>query len=62
MKKNLFLLLLVAISSIATAQDKKTNRPTYYNYLRGVESVQKENTEEALEFFNKDIEENPTRT
>lgn len=59
MKKNLFLLLLVAISSIATAQDKKTNRPTYYNYLRGVESVQKENTEEALEFFNKDIEENP---
>lgn len=59
MKKNLFLLLLVAISSIATAQDKKINRPTYYNYLRGVESVQKENTEEALEFFNKDIEENP---
>jgi len=59
MIKNLFLLLLVAISSIATAQDKKTNRPTYYNYLRGVESVQKENTEEALEFFNKDIEENP---
>lgn len=52
-------MLLVAISSIATAQDKKTNRPTYYNYLRGVESVQKENTEEALEFFNKDIEENP---
>lgn len=55
----LLMLVLVSICSIATAQDKKTNRPTFYNYLRGVESVQKENPEEALEFFNKDIEENP---
>lgn len=59
MKKMLLMLVLVSICSIATAQDKKTNRPTFYNYLRGVESVQKENPEEALEFFNKDIEENP---
>ena len=34
-------------------------RPEGYNYLRGVEAVQNEKTEEALEYFNKDIQENP---
>ncbi len=58
MKKLVFLLLLsVAVS--ATAQNKKNDRPTSYNYLRGVEAVQNENTQEALEYFNKDIQENP---
>ena len=40
------------------AQDKN-NRPTSYNYQRGVEAIQKENTEEALEYFNKEISDNP---
>ena len=34
-------------------------RPESYNYLRGVEAIQNENTQEALEYLNKDIEENP---
>jgi len=34
-------------------------RPEGYNYLRGVEAVQNEKVEEALEYFNKDILENP---
>ena len=54
--------LLVAILSVftlfANAQDKM-NRPTSYNYQRGVEAIQKENTEDALEYLNKEIEDNP---
>lgn len=57
--KKLLALLLLSVALSANAQDKKNNRPTSYNYMRGVESVQNENTEEALEFFNKDIQENP---
>lgn len=57
--KNLLVLLLLLVALSANAQDKKNNRPTSYNYMRGVESVQNEKTEEALEFFNKDIQENP---
>ena len=57
--KKLMALLLLSVALSANAQDKKNNRPTSYNYMRGVESVQNEKTEEALEFFNKDIQENP---
>ena len=56
--KNYLIMLLFAVAISATAQDKK-GRPTSYNYMRGVEAVQNEKTEEALEFFNKDIQENP---
>lgn len=39
------------------AQDVK--RPESYNFLHGMESVQNGDTEEALEYFLKDIQENP---
>ena len=56
--KNYLIMLLLAVAISATAQDKK-GRPTSYNYMRGVEAVQNEKTEEALEYFNKDLDENP---
>lgn len=34
-------------------------RPESYNYQRGVEAIQNDNLQEALEYFNKDIAENP---
>ena len=34
-------------------------RPDSYNYQRGVEAMQNGNTEESLEFFKKDLQENP---
>lgn len=37
--------------SIAFAQNIK--RPDTYNYNRGVEAIQKNNAEEALEYLNK---------
>lgn len=56
MKFNVTILMLLWGVSVM-AQNIK--RPESYNYLRGVEAVQKENTEEALDYFNKDIQENP---
>lgn len=54
--------LIIAFFSVLAlgmnAQDKM-NRPTSYNYQRGVEAIQKENTEEALEYLNKEISDNP---
>lgn len=46
--KNLLVLLLLSVALSANAQDKKNNRPTSYNYMRGVESVQNEKTEKLL--------------
>ena len=41
------------------AQDSKVKRPDSYNYQRGMEALQNENTEEALEYFNKEVDDNP---
>lgn len=35
------------------------NRPDSYNYNRGVEAIQNNNVEEALQYLNKEIEEHP---
>lgn len=35
------------------------DRPESYNYQRGIEAMQKENVEEALDYFSKDVKENP---
>ena len=50
--KNYLIMLLFAVAISATAQDKK-GRPTSYNYMRGVEAVQNEKTEEALDRIEK---------
>lgn len=55
--------LIFAISIMAFipsfSQDSKVKRPDSYNYQRGVEAIQKENSEEALEYLNKEIKDNP---
>lgn len=54
MKQFLFLILtLVSIHIMAQ------NRPETYNFKRGVEAIQNGKEDEALEFFNKDIADNP---
>ena len=51
--------LIFAISIMAFipsfSQDSKVKRPDSYNYHRGVEAIQKENSEVALEYLNKEI-------
>lgn len=53
--KQFLLIILTFVGINLMAQ----NRPETYNYKRGVEAVQNEKSEEALDFFNKDIAENP---
>ena len=48
--------LLIGLSQVL-AQNIK--RPESYNYQRGMEAMQEEKVDEALEYFNKDIQENP---
>lgn len=53
--KQLLLIILAFVGVNLMAQ----NRPETYNYKRGVEAMQNEKNDEALDFFYKDIAENP---
>lgn len=59
MNKKRLLLALCCGMSLMTVFAQNVKRPETYNYLRGVEAIQNENKEEALEYLNKDIAENP---
>jgi len=50
-------LTVLAFTINAMAQNDK--RPDSYNYTRGVEAIQNNNTEEALDYLSKEISENP---
>ena len=50
------MMLLVCFNSLE-AQNVK--RPESYNYQRGLEAMQEEKFDEAIDYFNKDIQENP---
>lgn len=53
----LMLIISLVIGTAVFAQNVK--RPESYNYMRGIEAYNKEDMNEALEYFNKDIQENP---
>lgn len=59
MRRILFLLMtsLLLGGQIVFAQNVK--RPDTYNYNRGVEAIQNNNAEEALEYLNKELKDNP---
>ena len=42
--------------SLLSFAQEKNNRPSSYNYRRGVEAIQNHNTDEALDYLNKEIE------
>ena len=55
MRPKLFIFVLLVINITAYAQ----KRPESYNYQRGVEAVQNKNYSEALDYLNRDLNENP---
>ena len=55
MKKILTLILLTFVGINTMAQ----NRRESYNYQRGLEAIQDDTLEEALEYLNKEVIENP---
>ena len=58
MKKILFTIVFCTISGI-TIYAQNVKRPDSYNYQRGIEAIQEEKMGDALEYFNKDIGDNP---
>lgn len=57
MKQIIISVLLLLCSGQVLAQNIK--RPESYNYQRGHEAMQEQKYDEAIEYFNKDIQENP---
>lgn len=58
MRKVFFIFLIVCLcGNTIIAQDIK--RPDSYNYVRGVEALQNEKYEEALDYLNKEINDSP---
>ena len=59
MKRLLTLLLLFVSLALTTWADKEIKRPDTYNYNRGEELYFDDKKDEALEYFNKELAENP---
>lgn len=58
MKRIIILLLgIIGLTNAVFAQNVK--RPDTYNYNRGVEAIQNNNAEEAIEYLNKELNDNP---
>lgn len=57
MRKVILSLFIAHSFTVSWAQ--KFNHPDSYNYSRGVEAIQNNNAEEALQYLNKEIEEHP---
>lgn len=55
--KTILLTIMLFSTSMTFADNIK--RPNSYNYTRGVEAIQNNNAEEALEYLNKEIDEHP---
>lgn len=56
--RQLFIILVSMLSLVVLAQDKNS-RPSSYNYQRGVEAIQNKNLDEAQEYLNKEVDDNP---
>ena len=57
MKRTLYVLLLAVCATIVCA--KEPQRPTSYNYQRGVEAVNNDQDEESEKYLNQELADNP---
>lgn len=53
------IILVILFFGVCQVNAQKVDRPETFNYLRGHEALQENKIEEALEYFNKDIKDNP---
>lgn len=59
MKLKYFFLSISIFCSICALAQSNVKRPDSYNYNRGLEELRNENNEEALNYFNKELQDNP---
>jgi len=57
--KNSLVILIALLGFFCNVEAQEVKRPNSYNYTRGVEAVQNNNVEEALDYLNKEVKENP---
>lgn len=57
--KKIKLLIILFVSCVSVFAQDKVKRPDTYNYNRGLEELRNENYEEALNYLNKEIENDP---
>jgi len=57
--KKLISIVLFAVWCGGVLSGQEIKRPESYNYLRGMEAMQGEDVAEALDFFEKDVQDNP---
>ena len=57
--EHLRILFFVIVISFGCLASQAYNRPESYNYQRGVEALQNKNYSEALDYLNRDLNENP---
>lgn len=56
---NRFLVIIACMMLSLASLAQNIKRPESYNYQRGLEAMQEEKRQEALDYFNKDLKENP---
>lgn len=56
--KQIFITMTLLLN-IWQVQAQNIKRPDSYNYQRGLEAMQEEKMQEALDYFNKDLQDNP---
>ena len=54
-----YLVFIAVCMLYLTSYTQNIKRPESYNYQRGREAMQEQKYEEAIDYFNKDIKENP---
>ncbi len=59
MKKFIISFVLAAVGAVAGFAQNNIKRPDSYNYQSGVEAYSQENYQESLEFFDKELQQNP---
>ena len=52
-------IFLISICCGGVLSGQEIKRPESYNYLRGLEALQNEDVAGALDFFEKDVQDNP---
>ena len=57
--EHLRILFFVIVISFGCLASQAYNRPESYNSQRGVEALQNKNYSEALDYLNRDLNENP---
>ena len=54
-----FFVVMMLFACFNSLEAQNVKRPVSYNYQRGLEAMQEEKFDEAIDYFNKDIQENP---